>query len=134
MTTGERLVALSGLSGVSALAHLLAITAGAPVAAPMGAGAYVITEATQVSVSARMPADSTAMSPVERKLSVPAKALVPDGFVDTEMEQWWVRTTALAAFVRTGEPNVFVRTGQTSVVETRPDVPAVYRVRNEYGS
>ncbi len=132
MTTGERLVALSGLAGVSAMAHLLAITAGAPVAAPAGAGAYVITEAAQVSVTARVPADSMAISPAERHLSVPAKSL--DGFVDTEQEQWWVHTTALAAFVRTGEQNVFVRTGQTSVVEMRPDAPDVYRVRSEYGS
>ena len=134
MTTGERLVALSGLVGVSALAHLLAITAGAPVAVPAGAGAYVITEAAQVSVTARMPTDSAAISPAERHLSVPAKVLVPEGFVDTEPEQWWVRTAALAAFVRKGEPDVFVRTVQASVVEMRPDVPAVYRVRSEYGS
>lgn len=126
-TTGERLVALSGLAGVSAMVHFLAITSGAPgVAVPAGGGAYVVVEQQRL-FATTLDGKATKTTPVERRIVLPAARSSPgDGTVSDEPKNVWVVEPVRAVTVRTNAESVTAQTHQQSTTVVRPAAATVH--------
>lgn len=126
-TTGERLVALSGLAGVSAMVHFLAITSGAPaVTVPAGGGAYVVVEQQRL-FATTLDGKATKTTPAERRVVLPAARPSPgEGTVSDEPKNVWVVEPVRAVTVLAGTESVTVQTHQQSSTVVRPAVATVH--------
>lgn len=127
MTTGERLVALSGLAGVSAMVHFLAITDGAPaVTVPAGGGAYVVIEQ-QSLFATTLDGKATKTAPAERRIVLPPARPAPgDGTVSDEPKNVWVVEPVRAVTVLASADSVTVQTHQQSTTVMRPAAATVH--------
>lgn len=126
-TTGERLVALSGLAGVSAMVHFLAITGGAPaVTVPAGGGAYVVVEQQRL-FATTLDGKATKTTPAERRVVLPAARPSPgEGTVSDEPKNVWVVEPVRAVTVLAATAAVTVQTHQQATTVVRPAASTVH--------
>lgn len=109
MNVGQRLAALTGLTGVSALAHLAALQAGAGPAQTVFADRFTLLIEEPRMTLTRRPVKAAA--PVEKKPTASSKSAVQPAppFIRDEVQQMSVRLPVPAVFATSDIEEVFIR-------------------------